>query len=46
VRGRGRTGEVIDLIDFQHDWLNYIVNYELEMRVTDPLGDVFLAPGE
>ena len=46
VRGGGRAGEVEDAVDFEENGLSNVVNLECEVRVPDPVLDVFSCAGE
>jgi hypothetical protein len=40
VRGRGRAGQVVDLVDLDHEGLDDVVPDELEVGVADPVRDL------
>src|ERR1044071_1154 len=43
---RGRTSEIINLVNFKQDRLNDIVAQQLEARVAEKMKDVFASPRE
>jgi hypothetical protein len=46
VDGRGRAGEVVDLVDLDIERERHVVTQELEVRLADEMGDVALPAGE
>jgi len=46
VDRRGRTGEVVDLVDFDIEREADIVSHRLEVRIAEKMRDVILAPGK
>jgi hypothetical protein len=46
VDGRGRAGEVVDLVDLDKKRMRHIVPHRLEQRRRQQMRDVVLAPGE
>lgn len=46
MHGRGRAREMVDLIDFQQDWLHHVMPDQLELRVSEMVHEVVLLPGE
>ncbi len=46
MSGRGGTGEIVDLIDFQEDRQRHVVADQLEVRTWQQVGDVRLLAGE
>ena len=45
VRGRGGTGQVVDLVDLDEEGLDDVVPDHLEVGVTDPVGDLEVGRG-
>ncbi len=43
---RGRASEVINLVDFEKNRLDYVVPNEFEIRLIKQMGDVGLLAGE
>jgi hypothetical protein len=43
---RGGTGQVIDLIDFQKDWLGHIMSHQFKARVVEQVHDVLAPAGK
>lgn len=44
--GRRRTGQVIDLVDFNRQWADYVVPKKLKIIVANKMSHVGFAAGE
>ena len=44
--GRGRTSQIIDLINFDIEWKSHIVADQLETWIAEKMGDIFPTSGE
>jgi hypothetical protein len=43
---RGWTGEMVDFIDFDKEWMNDVMTDQFEIRVSQEMADIILASGE
>jgi len=46
MHGRGRTGEIIDLVHLDIEGEGHVVAYQLEPRITDQVNDIVFRPSE
>ena len=46
VDGRCRAGQVVDFVDLDKERKGHVVAHQLEMRVTEQMGDIILGAAE
>jgi hypothetical protein len=46
VNRRSRTGEIVDLVDFDIERVGYVMSQKLEVSIVSEVGDISTSPGE